>query len=148
MRHRLFHDARAFDHLRQEHLALAEQIAHDVHARHQRAFDHMQRSPALGQHILIRFFGVFGDEIGDAMHHGVAQALLHRGRLVRRAAPLQFFALVPGRALGVFGDLDQALAGVGPAVQHHVFNPFAQLGLQVVIYTDHAGIDDAHVHAG
>ncbi len=30
----LFHHARGFDHLRQEHLALAEEIADDVHPRH------------------------------------------------------------------------------------------------------------------
>ena len=33
-------------------------------------------------------------------------------------------------------------------VQHHVFNAFAQHGFQVVVHTDHAGVDDAHVHTG
>ena len=40
---RLLHDAGALDHLRQEHLAGAEQVADDVHAVHQRAFDDLQR---------------------------------------------------------------------------------------------------------
>ena len=39
---RFFHHAGGFDHLRQKHLARAEQIADHVHARHQRAFDHIQ----------------------------------------------------------------------------------------------------------
>ena len=148
VRHRLFHDARTLDYLGQEHLALAEQVAHDVHAGHQRALDHVQRPTALGQNGLVRFFGVNGDEVGDAMHHGVAQALLHRGRMLRRAAPFQPFAFVLGRALGAVGNLDQTLASVRATVQHHVFDPFAQLRLEVVIHPDHAGVHDAHVHAG
>jgi hypothetical protein len=35
--HRLLHDARRLHHLRQEHLAGAEEVADDVHAVHQRA---------------------------------------------------------------------------------------------------------------
>src|SRR5262249_23930231 len=35
----LFHHAGAFDDLWQKHLARSEQVAHDVHAIHQRAFD-------------------------------------------------------------------------------------------------------------
>ena len=42
--HGLLHDAGGFHHLRQEHLAGAEEIADDIHAGHQRAFDHMQRA--------------------------------------------------------------------------------------------------------
>ena len=43
MRDRALHHARALHHLRQEHLAGAEQVADDVHAVHQRTFDHLQR---------------------------------------------------------------------------------------------------------
>ena len=71
VRHRLLHHARAFDDLRQEHLALAEQVADDVHSVHQRPFDHVQRPPAFGQHILPGLFGVGDDEIGDAVHQRV-----------------------------------------------------------------------------
>jgi hypothetical protein len=42
--HRLLHHAGRLHHLRQEHLAGAEQVADDVHAGHQRAFDDMQRT--------------------------------------------------------------------------------------------------------
>ena len=44
IRYRLLHHASGFHHLRQEHLALAEQIADHVHAVHQRAFDHLNRA--------------------------------------------------------------------------------------------------------
>jgi hypothetical protein len=40
---RLLHHAGRFHHLRQEHLARAEQVADHVHAGHQRAFDDVQR---------------------------------------------------------------------------------------------------------
>ena len=43
-RHRLLHHPGGFDDLRQEHLSRAEQVADDVHAGHQRAFDDMQRA--------------------------------------------------------------------------------------------------------
>jgi hypothetical protein len=44
--HGLLHHARGLDHLGQEHLAGAEQVADDIHAVHQRAFDHVQRAAA------------------------------------------------------------------------------------------------------
>ena len=47
--HGLLHHAGAFHHLGQEHLARAKQVAHHVHAVHQRAFDDVQRAAALGQ---------------------------------------------------------------------------------------------------
>ena len=40
VRHSLFHHTGRLDHLGQEHLARAEQIADHAHAGHQRAFDH------------------------------------------------------------------------------------------------------------
>ena len=68
MRHCLLHHAGTLDHLRQKHLALAEQITDDVHAVHQRAFNHVQRSPTISQNGLVHLFGVFGDELIHAMH--------------------------------------------------------------------------------
>ena len=44
---RLLHHARGLHDLRQEHLAGAEEIADDVHARHQRTFDHLDRARVL-----------------------------------------------------------------------------------------------------
>ena len=147
VRHGRLHDARRLDHLRQEHLALAEQVAHDVHAVHQRTFDHVQRAPALAQYLAVRLLGVLRDEFGDAVHQRVRKALPHRNGLLWRAAPFVPLAVVARRALGVLRDLHEALAGVGPAVQHHVFDALTQRRLQVVVHAHHAGVDDAHVHA-
>ena len=41
LRHRIFHYPRAFDDLREEHLARAEQLSHPIHAVHQRALNHL-----------------------------------------------------------------------------------------------------------
>ena len=71
------------------------------------------------------------------------QALLHRQR-----APFVFQTVIARAALGGFGHLDQALAGVRPAVQNHVFHPLEQHRFELVVHAHHAGVDDAHVHAG
>ncbi len=44
VRHGFFHHPCRLNHLWQEHFALAEQVAHDAHAVHQRPFDHFQRA--------------------------------------------------------------------------------------------------------
>ena len=62
-RHRLLHDARGLHDLRQEHFASAEQIADDIHARHQRALDDIEG--ALG--LKPRFLSVGLDEFGHSV---------------------------------------------------------------------------------
>ena len=47
VRDRLLHRPGALDHLRQEHLARAEQPADDLHAVHQRPLDHVERTRIL-----------------------------------------------------------------------------------------------------
>ena len=71
---RLFHHPRRFHHLRQEHLARAEQIADDVHAVHQRTFDHVERARGA----CARLLDIGLDEIGNAVHQRVRQPLFHR----------------------------------------------------------------------
>ncbi|MCY1528763.1 hypothetical protein D9M68_638810 [compost metagenome] len=151
--HGLLHHAGGLDHLRQEHLARAEQVAHDVHAVHQRAFDDLDRTAAARENLLAHFFGVFHDEVGDAVHQRVRQALFDLG-----IAPGQVFFLLGARALHAVGKLHQALGrralvvglglahGLGP-VQDHVFDQVAQLRIQVSVHAELAGVDDAHRHA-
>jgi hypothetical protein len=63
----LLHHARALHHLRQEHLAGAEQVADDVHAVHQRP-----SITSIGRAILQpRLLGVGDDEVGDALDQRV-----------------------------------------------------------------------------
>ena len=61
--YRFLHHAGRLDHLRQEHLAGAEQITNNVHAVHQGAFDDVQRSFAL----LAGLFRIGFDELVDAL---------------------------------------------------------------------------------
>ena len=92
-----------------------------------------------------RFFGVGLDVGVDALHQRVRKALLDGA-----VAPL--FGLLLARRAGArglqrFAELDQALGGVGAAVEQHVLDQLLQLGLDLLVHLEHAGIDDAHVHA-
>ena len=113
---RLLHHAGALDHLRQEHLAGAEKVADDVHAVHQRPLDHRKR--AVGA--LPRLLGVVDDVIGDAVHERVAEPAVH----VLLAPGIR--VLLPrgtgARVAVALGDLQQALGGVGAAVEQHVLD--------------------------
>ncbi len=74
IRHGLLHHAGALHHLRQEHLAGAEQVADHVHAVHQRALDHIER---LGE-LLARFFRVGINELCNPVDQTVRKAFLDR----------------------------------------------------------------------
>ena len=69
---RALHRPRALDHLRQEHLSRAEEIAHHAHAVHQRTFDHLERLAVL----LPRLLGVGLDVRHLAVQHGERKTLL------------------------------------------------------------------------
>ena len=71
---RLLHHAGRLHHLRQEHLARAEQVADDAHAVHQRAFDDRQAATVL----LPGFFGVLVDVLDDALEERVLEPLFDR----------------------------------------------------------------------
>src|SRR5882672_3742519 len=118
---RLFHHPRALDHLRQEHLARAEEIADHVHAGHQRALDDLDRPGDL----LARLLGVGDHELVHALDQRMLQPLLDR----------------PAPPLGVLrlGHLAGALV---------LRRELEQLGRDLVVDLELAGIDDAHVHAG
>ena len=138
--HRLLHHARGFHHLRQEHLAVAEEVADDVHAGHQRAFDHIERT--LGD--FARVLGIGLDIFGDAVHQRVAEPLLDRP-----FAPGQIllFGLLL-LAAEFFRERQQPFGRAGVAVEDDVFAGLAQLRIDVVIDDHLPGIDDAHIHAG
>ncbi len=139
MCHGLLHHAGGLDHLGQEHLARAEQIAHHVHAAHQRAFDHLDGACAL----LAALLGVLHDEGGDALDQRVLEALVHR-----QIAPfLGLGFLDRAIALVLVGDLQQRLGAAGAAVEHHVLDRVAQLLRDLVVDLQLAGVDDAHGQA-
>ena len=140
----LLHHARALDHLRQEHLPRAEQVADHAHARHQRPLDDLQRPGELPARLL----GVGVDEVRDALDQRVGKPLL------RRAVPPRFLllgglGLVAGLLrLDGLGGFHQPLGGVLAAVEQHVLHPLQQVLGDVLVHRQHARVDDAHVHAG
>ncbi len=139
VRHRLLHHAGGLDHLRQEHLARAEQVADHVHAAHQRTFDDFDGARAL----LAAFLGVLDDEGGDALDQRVFQALADR----QRAPFLVLHFLVRAVTLELVGDGQQRLGGAVVAVEHHVLDRVTQLFRNLVVDFQLAGVDDAHGQA-
>jgi len=140
---RLLHDARRLDHLRQEHLARAEQVANRIHAGHQGAFDDVQRRLAGGCQCRTAFLGVGDNVFGDAAHHGVFEALLDRP-----FAPGQIDDLFLGAALDGGSEFHQRVTRTGLSVQYDVFHLLAQYRIELVIHAQLAGVDDAHGEAG
>ena len=138
--HRLLHHAGGFHHLRQEHLAVAEQVADDIHAVHQGTLNDVQRA----RHGEARGLGVLVDIFGDAVHQSMAEPPLDRPLAPGEILFLHFLAL----AAEFFRKLEQSLGRAGIAIQDHVLAGLAQFGIDVVIDDHLPGIDDAHVHAG
>ena len=138
--HGLFHNASRLDHLGQKHFASAKQVAHHVHAVHQRAFDHLDRTGRLGS----GFLGILFDVCGDPFHQRMLDTLVDRP-----TAPLEILFLggAAAVALVLIGDLQQSLGAVAAAIEHDVFDGFTQLGGQVIIDCELTRVDDAHGEA-
>ena len=137
----LLHHPGALDDLRQEHPAGPEQVADDVHAGHERTLDDVER-PRRGE---TRLLGVLDDVGVDAGDERVGQPLvdgsLAPGEVLRGA-------FHPGAPGVLRGQVEQPLGRVGPAVQDDVLDPLAELGLDLVVDRQDAGVDDGHVEAG
>ena len=76
----LLHHPGALHHLRQEHLAGAEEVADDVHAVHQRALDDLDRAAAAVGDLGAQLLGVGLDVGVDALDQGVGDPLPDRQR--------------------------------------------------------------------
>src|SRR5262249_23154037 len=73
----------------------------------------------------------------------VFEPLLHR-----RIAPGEIDgALRPGPVDGL-GEGHQAVGGVAAAIEEHIFDEFQQVGRDVLVDGQLAGVDDAHVQTG
>jgi hypothetical protein len=115
MGHCPLHDAGALDHLRQKHLARTEQVAHDIHPRHQRALDHLDRVASQ----LSGLLGVGLDVVGDPLYQCMGQALRHR-----LLPPAQVLSARRSLALHTTGHFHEPLGGIRPAVLNHIFDAF------------------------
>src|SRR2546427_9897681 len=136
--HGLLHHAGALDDLRQEHLAGAEQVPDDVHPRHQRAFDHVERFRILPS----RFFNVRFNIFHDALHKRMRKTLFDR-------------ALPPGVLLNSrlaflfdgFGEGHQPLGGIRATVQQHILDQLQEVLRDLLVHRELPGVDDPQVEA-
>ena len=139
-RHRLLHHAGRLDHLRQEHLSRAEQVADDIHARHQRALDHVERALGLEPRLLGVGFDEFGDPVDERMRDALVDGPCPPFEILR----LGFLSALAAEALG---DREQALGPVRAAVEHHVLAGLAQFRFDRLVDRELSRVDDPHVHA-
>ena len=140
----LLHDAGRLHHLRQEHLAVAEEVADDVHAVLERALDDLERPPARLGDLEPQLLGVVDDVRVDALDEGVRDPLAHGHRAPLLGGRVGHLAA----AAVVLGDGEEPVGRVGAPVEHDVLDGVAQLGVDGVVGLQGAGVDDAHVHAG
>jgi hypothetical protein len=131
---RLLHDAGRFDHLRQEHLAGAEQVADVVHAVHQRAFDDGKRRLAFASS-WARTSSVSATTksvmplISACSRRFSTDCSRHE-----RSGPLSL--ALP--SLTVWAKSTSASPASGLAVEHHVLDLLAQHRLEIVVDAEHA----------
>ena len=57
-------------------------------------------------------------------------------------------SFVSGEVCVLSGEVSTPFSCVRAAIQNHVFYQFQEIPGDLIIYTDHAGIDNAHIHAG
>ena len=131
------HHPGTLDHLREEHLASAEEIADHVHARHQRPLDDLERLWV----VVARLFGVGHDVFADAVDQGVFEPFLDGC-----VAPAFVPDPGPATAADRFREGDQPLGSVGAAVQDHILDVLEQVGGDLLVDPEHGWIDDAHIH--
>ena len=101
--------------------------------------------PPRARDLEAQLLGVDLGVLVDALDERVRDALADRERaplLLRLRGLLLAGRVEPG------GDLEQPLGGVGAAVEDDVLDALAQLGVDLVVDDEGAGVDDAHVHAG
>ena len=138
MRHCFFHDASAFDDLRQKHLSRPEKIADNVHAAHQRPFDH-------GQRLLVfqpRFFNVLIDVVDNAFDQSMFQTFFNRAVPPGVILRLDFAFFVYR-----IGECEQSFGGIRSAIQQDVFDKFEKIFRDFFVHGELAGIDDSHVES-
>ncbi len=103
----------------QEHLAFAKEVANDIHAVEQWAFDDLE-----GLVVGAEGFGeIFFEIIGDALEEGVSESF-GEGGLSPSIVESAFF----GVGLVFISVRDQAIGGVFAAVEEDVFDALKEGG--------------------
>ncbi len=141
IRNCLLHHPGRLDHLREEHLAGAEEVADGVHPAHERPLDHVDGTIGAGA----SFLDVGFDEHGDAVDQRVVDATLDiprpplGGGGVHGLGPV---ACEPG------SRVEESFGRVVAPREHDVLAQLAQFGVDLVVYSELTGVDDAHPHTG
>ncbi len=136
IRDRTLHRAGALHDLRKEHLSRAEEIADDLHPVHERPFDDVERT----RRIAPRLLGVLLDEVDDPVDERVREPV-GDGSLAPREVELALRRAARHRGR----VLDEPLRRVRAPVEEDVLHPLEQIGLDVLVDRELAGIDDSHV---
>ena len=132
------HRAGALHDLREEHLPGAEEVADDLHPVHQRPLDHVERPRSRRARLL----GVLLDEVDHAVDERVREPLAD-GRL----APGEIELALRRAARDGRGVLDETLRRILTPVEENVLDALEQIGLDVLVHGELAGVDDPHVEA-
>ena len=127
----LLHHPGGFHHLGKKHLTGSEEVAHDVHAVHQRTFDDIQR-PLRG---LPSRLGIVDDEAVDAMHERMFEALGDGP-----AAPILGRRFFPPRTGGAnsSGRVHQPFGRILAPVEDHVLGGLPQVRGNVLVHRQFA----------
>ena len=136
----LLHHARRLHHLREKHLAVAEQVAHPVHALHQRAFNDVQGP--------VRCLSRFLDVAQNMFVESVDQRMLQPGPDGRGAPGIRLGAFCFGGFAYALRYGEQAFGSVGPPVQDRVLYCFAERVRNVVVRDEGARVHDRHIQSG
>ena len=136
--HRLLHHTRRLHHLGQEHFAGTEKVADNVHAVHQRPFNHMKRT----LRFLTGFFRIFLNEGSDPIHKGMAEPVFDRHFTPGKVFNLFLAAL----SLELFGNIKQPLGCIITAIQDDIFNRISEFCGNVFINRQLTGIHNPHIH--
>ena len=134
------HGAGCLHHLRQEHLAFAEEFAHMVHAVHQRTGDDGQGRSVCRDGCRNVFLHVGG----IAVREGFLQFFGQRKALTRVGSGLRLTGLCLVFVSG--GIFDEPFGGILPAAENNILEQFTQLRLYAVILHLGRRIHDGHAH--
>mmetsp|Transcript_72770 Transcript_72770/g.206517 ORF Transcript_72770/g.206517 Transcript_72770/m.206517 type:complete len:416 (+) Transcript_72770:1155-2402(+) len=146
----LLHDPRTLNHLGQEHLPRAEEVADDAHALHQRPLDDMQRDLQVRACLL----HVTVDELVDAVDKAMLETL-GVGAIAPRILALRCGSAASRgcrrwrRLLYILRELKEplhVLAVCGP-VENHILTELPRLLINVRVPWQATRVDNGHVEA-
>ena len=144
--HSLLHRARRLHHLRQEHLALAKQLAHTVHPRHQRTLDNVDRPPILTQSLP----QVLLQTVANALHQSLLQPLLHPAIPTRATSPPRTTSPTSPTRIPSLpqprSQRNEPLRSTSAAVQDNILDHLQLIARNIAILHLHRRVDNGKVH--